>query len=511
MLPRSLRAQLLAMVLACAFGVIGAVTPACAQFDTAHYSMYRVGQRLPSTITLGDGPHVVCFASESSCFICMENLEEMQRTLASRACISMSLVLATSDVGLGARLRATYEWQFPVIADPYGAMHTGFGVHHGPYFYVTDRTQTIVAMGPIGSSENDWAEFKRVIDTLCVSNHTQAMPLKLVREIPVSCNREIKSVTLQRQMQTFDRGRSHVISLPALNVLVLVSNDSCRMAGTSQELLTCRMSMPMVIPSSVLDTTAYVVDVPTEEGTVVLARIGRVHRSSHSDTIRPQREGLRAWLFSAASRDARYVATTLKQEQSDSEVEASNPTVALRSAPLYYHDRIDYIGRCDSIFSRFRLDGYYWQCVAFENDTSLVFLQNLSDTLYRYNLISQKTTTNPISFDTTTWLTGWRRYARMKSDTTTLEHQKSLGAHSSTLHGVYVDEQRGGVYVAYLNVDHYGAHPEFMLHGPVGSATCTTRAMPGQAMPHAVYDGIVYATNVVNGQLTIQMYELPGR
>ncbi len=509
--PPSLRGLMFVAILACALGATGMVAPVRAQYDTAHYSMYRVGQRLPSTITLGDGPHVVCFASESSCFVCMENLEEMQRTLAPRACISMSLVLATTDVGLADRLRATYAWQFPVIADPYGAMHAGFGVQHGPFFYVTDRTQMIVAMGPIGSSESDWAAFKRVIDTLCVSNQTQAVSLNLIREIPVSCSREIKSVTLQRQMQTFDRGRSHAISLPASNLLVVVSSDSCRIAGTSQDVLPHRMSMPMVVPSSVLDTTAYVVDVPTEEGAVVLARIGGMDRAVRSDTIRPQREGLRAWLFSAASRGAHHVATTLKPEQNESGSDVPIPAIALRSAPSHCDDRTDYIGRRDSIFSRYRLDGYYWQCMAFEHDTSMVFLQNLSDTLYRYNLVTQKISANPIMFDTTTWLTDWRRYARLHGDTTTLEYQKSLGAYSSTLHGLYVDEQRGGVYVAYLNVDHYGAHPEFMLHGPVGTAKCTTRAMPQQAMPHAVYDGIVYATSVVNGQLTIQMYELPYR
>jgi hypothetical protein len=483
------------------------------QFDTAYYSKFRTGQSLPSTMNFQNQAHLLCFASETSCFICMESLEAMQHWVDRTSCIKMKLFLASSDDSLAMRLKEEHKWKFDVTSDPYGVVNTGFGVVNTPFYYLIDEKAKIISMGPIGSVHSDWENTTNAMKSLC-SNRLQSKQIpRLLRDIRVECNAKVFGATLQRQMQTFNRGRSHAVALTASNQIIIIDGDSCVFSGSSKDLTGSRMSYPMVIPSSVVDSSFYLNDIPSDSGDLPYVSVSGQSRKASFDTILSSKYGFRSWLFAAVSPSGRFIATTLADKLRESDNKDSVltdrvfPTVAIDRIGANA-DPITFWGASESLYQTYQLDGYYWQCQAYETDSTLLYIQNLSDTLCTLNNILGTVSREPIPFDTTSWLVSWRQKARFRSDTTsTLEFQKGLADYSSTLHNVMYDASLGRKYVTYLNVDHYGSSVEFFVVGPIGSQTCRTTAIPGHAMPHSIYNGQLFTTNVVDGALRIQIFD----
>jgi len=504
----SMKTLLLALVLTTLFA-----SPLTAQFDTTYYTKFRVGGKLPATINLKGKAKLFCFASETSCFICMESLHNMQEWVEKYSCVDMQLFLATSDDSLANKLKTQYNWKFGVASDPFGVIHTGFGVVQTPFYYLVDGSGTIQAMGAIGSASDNWESATLAMKSICVDRASNNRIARLDREFIINCSGRTFSPSLQRSAQTFNSGKSHSVSLTASAQIIIVDNDTCRFGGETKLLLSQDLGYSMIPMSSSSDTVFYLHGMPDEGGSVPFHSISSSLRKLSSDTI-VAGPGNRFWLFAGVSKGGRMIANSLTIQSgngdSNATVEPIKTDNSIAVATMTGGRRVTrLLGRFEDMFRRYDLSGYYWQCVAFKDDSTLCYVQNLSDTLREISLADGHSTSTPICFDTTIWLTSWKQFAKSAAEPTTLEHQKSLRDYSSTLHAILIDEANGFTYVAFINSDVLGGSSEFALTGPIGKASCRTIAIPNGAAPHSIIAGRVHATNVIEGVLRLQEYILP--
>jgi len=443
----------------------------------------------------------------------MESLQAMEQWVIQNKCIRMRLFIAASDDSLVKSLKVKYKWGFDVTGDPMGVIHTGFGLQHTPFYYLVSDYGVILAMGSFGSSSNDWASTTKLMSTLC----SQIKPLnrlELVKQIDVECRGSRLVPTMQRQVQTYNLGRSHVVSLTGTGEVIFIDNDTCVFAGKSGEILPQPMAYTVVMTSSVHDSTCFIHDMPTTLGSLPYVKIHNSGSQPVYDTIMLGNYPYRSWIFAAASVKGFLVATTLRPTQlidsmganvvrKDTLNTIAIDVVGTESEPLRF------TGLRESIFNEFDLGGYFWQCLAFKGDSALIYLSNLSDTLKLFVLNTGVTRSYSVAFDTSIWRTNWKKHAKRMGDSTTLDYQKGLSQHASALHAVLYDEQSSDIYVAFLNRDQLGSSAEYYLTGPVGARDCITLHLPDHAAPHSIYNGLLYSSSVVDGMLKIQTYRLP--
>lgn len=486
-----------------------------AQFDTSHYTKYRVGERLPSTINLNGSANLLCFASESSCFLCMESLQSMEQWVNQLKCVRMRLFLAAPDDSSVKALKSKYKWRFDVVGDPLGVIHTGFGLLNTPFYYLVSGEGVILAMGSIGSKSNDWPSTADLMSKLCSSTKTTGN-LELVKQIVVKCKGSDLAPTLQRQAQTYNRGNSHVVSLTGTGELLFVEGDTCVFGGKSGKIFPQPLSYTVVMTSSVVDSMCFIYDMPTSAGSLPYVRIVDAGKMPVYDTIRLGKYPYRSWIFASASRSGSFVASTLRPTQlfDSAGVNVSSKdtlnTIVIDAFGTESKS-LSFAGARELIFNEYDLSGYFWQCMSFKGDSVLLHLSNLSDTLRFHNLVTGTVGSIPISFDTTIWRTEWRRHARRMGDSTTLDFQKGLSKHASALHAVLYDETTEDIYVAFLNRDFLGSNAQYYITGPIGSKSCTTHPVPDRAAPHSMFNGLLYTTSVVDGTLQVRSYRLPPR
>ena len=495
-------------------GMILTCLAAFGQFDTAQYTRYRVGDRLPPTINLRGKVQLLCFASESSCYLCMESLQAMESWVRRNECVGMKLFVASGDDSITGILKSKYRWGFDVVADPMGVFHTAFGLLQSPFYFLVSGDGIILAMGTIGSASDGWTSTASLMGQLCKPQNKTSDTIELVKKIDVVYKGSKLPPTSQRQAQTFNSGTSHVVSLPSNGEVAFIEQDSCVFVGRIGKILPKPLSFSVIMTSSATDSCCYIHDEMTDLGSLPFVKFGKAGSHTLHDTIEMDRYPFRSFLFSAASQNGRLLATTITPAQLVDSTGQTSVTIdttktiaicAVGREPRVLH----FTGAKESIFGEYELQGYFFQNMVFAGDSILLYQSNLSDTIRQYDYSTGLTRAIPVKYDSASWRTAWRRHAKRAGDTAKIDFQKGLGKYVSSHYSLMYDEHTGRMYTSFVNRDHLGSNAKCYLVGPVGKENCRTIALPDQTLPHSIHAGLLYSTTIEGGIMRLVVYRMP--
>lgn len=474
--------------------------PAWGQFDTTYYSEFRVGDTLPPTVSLPAYPVLVCFASESSCSICMESLGNMQRYIERSDCGSMVLFLATAKAKLIDQLKSEQGWRFPIEKDAYGAIHAGFGVKHTPFYYLISRHGVILAMGPIGSVSDDFETTLKELNNECTKmNSSQMDSLIIENEKLVTCDDNRFFPSLQHQAILLDSGtKALIVLLPSQDLIVVDSKGECRKTVKYSSLFNHRTS-GILLGTGRSDSRSFVIgEIPDTDHTMKYFQFSSDLTILDSALLSAPENPLRYWIFNGWQSTQRRIFTTLKP--SDDKYSADMPTFSMYSVS---DGNSVSAGSPVEHFLNYNLQGYYWQTYAFRNNGNVLTLQNLSEEVVEYDSLGVEVSRSKINNDTTVWKVAWRTIARKRSDTTTIEFQKGLQNVTSTMHTVLYDEVTDKIYSSFSNSSTLGGTTTFYITGPIGEASQRTVMVPKSGIPFGIRSGDIYCTTIRDDGLSL--------
>jgi peroxiredoxin len=475
-----------------------------------------------TVLTYGDdmrySTRLYMFADEDSCAPCAQMLSDITHAVANRKDVQTIVFLRARGEAAAEHFREEYGLSFPVVFDAAMAYRKLYRVVRSPVLLLTDRRGVVTFIGNPGAAWSIPALLQALENRQ--NNKSTGESLTRVSQKVVHHSDGTPIDNWHAQFGTRVRGRDEFVIWDFMSKILLWVNGQGKILKyhyISEFPENHGMTVPRPIffageasPDRIPFLNLNFID--------ITATMYNVHRNSF--TLER--------LWDVPPPDSLHINPTAAFRLSDTTFLIpylySDRSVLRRYPDTYAAVIVDSAGKITSTIGRFEaynvsryVVNYLMQSFCTDDKGNIYMTETFSDTIRVYNPAGRHIRNIACDYDSTLWYYAWREdFEVLYEDSPVEEIMKPSDIITKVAgnNGLFYDVPGQQVYVVYQRkviTPSGNTWYRFFLHRPVEGGKKVRRdlALPGDAKPIHVENGLVYCTENLDGVLNITVYKIP--
>lgn len=497
----------------------------CLQADEklSYYTIRKIGDTVE---TYGDGSYkgrFYAFTDEVSCYTCMQSLANIARQLAKSGDIQIILFMKVRNESSIERFKKDFKWDAAVVYDPAFAYHKLYGIKNGPICMLTNAAGKVVFIDTPGKASFDVKALNTALQSLdsADGNIVPQSDSLLVHRYPLKLRDGTLVGTWRTYWETYipERNEFFFWDVVGRTALLVDSSGIVNKKMSLDELpkhhgstraqplmVTGRIgnnSIPFINLNPDFTSTMYRWDFDTE-------RIERLW-----DVFLPDSLVYNSCSTGLQMSDTTFLCGYWYVEQQSV---VDNPKLAPMVIVDQHGKAISQLGVYEKEHrSLSHLHSFTRFSCCLDNIGNIYIVDSFSDTIRVYDQLGSFRRNVVCHYDSAFWNYDWREpFARLHKESP-VEELMAISENNfvsiTNNRGLLYDTVKQKIYVVYerRNMLNGVLQRSFFLHCPDEHRTGSRRdlALPGNAKPFHVQNGLIYCVEIINGITNLSVYTIP--
>lgn len=506
-------------------GLVGALFVLCTLSLRAddQMSLYTTNVIGDTVLTYGDDnrytARLYAFVDGDSCSTCMQALASIARVLSERKDVQIVLFMRARNEAAIERFRKNYNWNFPIVYDVATAYKQVYDIIRYPLCILTDRAGVITLIGVPGKPEFNLKACEHALAGMR-KNGDRGDGLTRVQQWVVMAGDTAPIRNWITQFGTHVRGKDEFILWNFFSKELLWVNGRGKIL--KQVLLTefpedhsSTIPRPIFFAGEAAPNCIPFLNLNFVDITATMYNV-------HFDADTLER------LWDIPPPDSLHSPATTAFRLSDTSFLIGymySDRAAVRQNPNVYTARIvntrgeitGVLGRYESYNQSRYVMSYFMQSFCGDGEGNVYMIESLADTIRVYNQTGVLLRSIACEYDSTLWNYRWQDgFLPLHEESPVEELMKPSDSITKVagVNGLFYDLSGQRVYVVYqrkIVTPAGNTSYRFFLHRPGLEHKVIRRdlALPGDAKPIHIENGLLYCTETIDGVLNLVIYTIP--